>query len=118
MEVAAHAGEVGDDVDAQGAELVGRADAGGEEQPRGADGAAGEDDLAVRVGRLGPTAALVLDAHASIALEDQAARVDSVRIVRFGCSRTAPRYARAVLLRVPSLMTYCIPEIPSWDSPL
>ena len=32
MEVAAHAGEVGDDVDAQGAELVGRADAGGEQQ--------------------------------------------------------------------------------------
>jgi hypothetical protein len=98
VEVAPDAGEVGHDVDAQRAQLVGRADARGEQQAGRADRAAGDDDLAVRVGGLGPAVALVLHADAA-ALADDEPPGDGVREdrqVRVVEHRSQVRARRAV----------------------
>ena len=45
MQVLAYSGQVGDDVDPERAQMLGRADPGEQEQLRGADRAAADDDL-------------------------------------------------------------------------
>ncbi len=98
VEVATDAGQVGDDVDAERAQLVGRADARGEQEARGPDRAAGDDDLALRVRGLDAPAALVLHPDAAVALEDQAprGRLGEDRQVRVIEHRPEVRARRAV----------------------
>ena len=74
-QVLPHAGEFVDDGDAHFAQVVGGADAGEEQQLRGGDGAAADDDFAAGDGEAF-AAAVHLYAHGAFAVKEDAAGVD------------------------------------------
>ena len=65
LQVAADAGEVVNDVDAELAQLVGRAVAGEQQELRGVVGAAGEDDLALGLQAVVPAVLTALNRRAA-----------------------------------------------------
>ncbi len=68
-QVLADSGQVVDDVDADGLELVGRTDAGKEQQPRGVDGARTDDDLGIGVGGMAGAFSRVLQPRGSTVID-------------------------------------------------
>ena len=90
MEVAPDARHVGDHVEPVLAQVVGRPDAGEQQELRRADGAAREQHLA-GLAALDPTVARPLDADAARAREQQPARLCARRTRRLGWSATSSR---------------------------
>ena len=106
VQVAPDAGQVGDDVDPEAAELVGRADAREQQQLRRLDRAGADDDLALGADPLDRAVPDDLDADAARALEEQPLRVRAGQHgeVRASRRRGARNAVAPVLWRRPSLI--------------
>ena len=70
LEVAAHTRDIGHDVDPVPAELLGRTDAGQQEQLGRLDSTGADHDLLVHAGRVRPPLPPVLDPYGAVAVED------------------------------------------------
>ena len=111
VQVLADTREVGDDVDPDIAQVIGRPDPGEQQQLRRADRPPAHNDL-FRVRAAGRP----LDADTTRAAEEEPLRLGACH--HFEVAPAPRRYAAATLWRTPSRIVNCMNDTPSCEAPL